>query len=291
MKHDPSGIQMDKQTWKERLGREANLSSRENDREPAEAGGEIVRGGVYPLIDEAIALSSARLMTVEELQLRHNRQEQPTQIGYAPLAIRAEDLFVIEESLNLNFSSGSEITDFRPEYLALSPASLTEIAGAKDVRDIAIALPPSLTTTPAKRRHYSKIGISALVAACVAIGAAIYTTLNPSILAPLTAKVGGVAVTTSSVLGKSIQSPNLAANEFTSLDLSAIGTIPKPSTSTNGATSDRPDDSIEIAPTGAAAGARLSDSLVRSLLPRNFGSNPSASQQSAIGDRRLRANN
>lgn len=281
---------MDKQTWKERLGREVTSSSTEENQAPEESGGKIVKAGIYPLIDNEIALSSPRLMTVEELQLRQTREGGPTQIDYAPLVIRAEDSFVPERSLDLNLASSSEIAAVRHEYLASSQVLLGEIE-SRASKDIAVAPPQSLTTTPAKRRHYPSIGISALVAACVAIGAAIYTTLNPSILAPLTAKVGGVAATTSSVLGKSIQSPNLAANEFTSLDLSAIGTIPKPSTSTNGATSDRPDDSIEIAPTGAAAGARLSDSLVRSLLPRNFGSNPSASQQSAIGDRRLRANN
>ncbi len=206
--------------------------------------------------------------------------------GYAPLTIH-EDISVAEQSLDLDFSSGGEIAPFHGEYLASSQELLRQIqSGSIDPRD-SVEIPKHSTVASASKRQYlTKLQFGGIFAACMLAGAAIYACLNPSILAPLTAtQVATVAPsTTLSNLSQSIQSPNLAANEFTPLNLSTTGTIPTPSTlsspDVNIATNVAPNTPVAIPynpatsqpipPTGNGIRVNLADSLVKTLLPPNF---------------------
>jgi hypothetical protein len=131
-----------------------------------------------------------------------------------------------------------------------------------------------------------------MAAVCILAGGAVYTSLNPSILAPLTAtKVVSPLSTITSSLGQSIQSPNLAANEFTELNLSTINTIKLPTAApaNNIGTATTPTGNVATAasttpaaipfnglnpqimpPATITSQPRLADSLVKSLLPPNF---------------------
>jgi hypothetical protein len=210
-----------------------------------------------------------------------------TTFDRAPLVVHGEDISVAHESLDLNFTSGGQIAPFREDYIASSQELLRQIqAGATNPPESSHR--PQTVTTPAKVRWITPLKLGSVAAACVLVGAGTYTYFNPTILAPLTAtKVGTVTATTTSSLGQIIQSPNLAANEFTELNLSNLNTIkiataaPAPTvstianpvgtmTTTPTAIPFTPVNTQTIVPPTTQVQPRLADSLVKSLLPSNF---------------------
>jgi hypothetical protein len=210
-----------------------------------------------------------------------------TTFDRAPLVVHGEDISVAHQNLDLNFTSGGQIAPFREDYIASSQELLRQIqAGATNPPESAHR--PQTVTSPTKSRWITPLKLGSVAAACVIVGAGTYTYFNPTILAPLTAtKVGTVTATTTSSLGQIVQSPNLAATEFTELNLSNLNTIkiattaPASNVSTIanpvGTTTTAPAaipftpvNTQTIAPPTSQAQPRLADSLVKSLLPSNF---------------------
>ncbi len=210
-----------------------------------------------------------------------------TTFDRAPLIVHGEDISVAHESLDLNFTSGGQIAPFREDYIASSQELLRQIqAGATNPPESGHR--PQTVTTPTKSRWITPLKLGSVAAACVLVVAGTYTYFNPTILAPLTVtKVGTVTATTINPLGQIIQSPNLAANEFTELNLSNLNTIKiataAPATNvstianpvgtkatTPTAIPFTPVNTQSITPPTTQAQPRLADSLVKSLLPSNF---------------------
>jgi hypothetical protein len=208
-----------------------------------------------------------------------------TTFDRAPLVVHGEDISVAHQSLD--FTSGGQIAPFREEYIASSQELLRQIqAGATNPPESAHR--PQTVAKPTKSRWSTPLKLGSVAATCVIVGAGTYTYFNPTILAPLTASnVGTVTATTTSSLGQIIQSPNLAANEFTELNLSNlntikiataaptqnVSTIANPvgtTTTTPAAIPFTPVNTQSIAPPTTQVQPRLADSLVKSLLPSNF---------------------
>ena len=206
-------------------------------------------------------------------------------INYAPISLHRSANQSSE--MELNFLSGGEMSPFQhDEYSSSSQELLRQIQFGYPPADAANNAKPA----PAKtgNKLFTPLKIGSLAAACVIAGGAAYTYFNPSVLAPLLATK--VASPVASALGQAIQSPNLAANEFSELNLSAINTIKLPATTTT-AVSNAPTTTMGVTSTGIStapaaipfngktqivppsaitAQPRLADSLVRSLLPSNF---------------------
>ncbi|WP_295613786.1 hypothetical protein [Chamaesiphon sp. GL140_3_metabinner_50] len=203
-------------------------------------------------------------------------------INYAPIALHRSATQSSE--MELNFSSGGEIAPFRhDEYSSSSQELLRQIQFGYPAADAASNAKPA----PAKagKKLFTPLKIGSLAAACLIAGGGAYAYFNPSVLAPLVAtKVASPAAS-----GQTIQSPNLAANEFSELNLSAINSIKLPATATisttpttitgitaTGGTGIAPaaipfNGKTQIVPPSAiTAQPRLADSLVKSLLPSNF---------------------
>ena len=202
-------------------------------------------------------------------------------LNYAPIALHRSDAPAVAENLDLNFASGGEMAQFHDGYLSSSQQLLRQIQSGHP----AVEPPPP---TPAPRtKHLTPLKIGSMAVVCALAGGAVYTYLNPGILAPLTA-----AKVASSTTGQLIQSPNLAASEFTELNLSTLNTIKLPTViatniSTAPTATSVPPTAVATAPvaipfngmrgtsqtlptTTITAQPRLADSLVRSLLPPNF---------------------
>ena len=211
--------------------------------------------------------------------------------NYAPIALHRSQPPAVTENLDLNFSSGGEMDRFQDKYSSSSQELLRRIqSGSPSTgNDTPTSSPP----TPRRKHLPLKIGSMAVV--CMLAGGGIYTYLNPSILAPLTAFK--VATPTTTSVGQLIQSPNLAASEFTELNLSTLNTIKLPTaTATNigmvpttsaAPMSAAPTTVVSTAPVAIpfngiqstsqtrpaatiASQPRLADSLIGSLLPPNF---------------------
>jgi hypothetical protein len=280
MQHNSSAMPVGEETWEQRS------IEYEGDLEAIVA--EIAQPSrSTPIISGEICSSSGELSFLDELATPQPSYGAIASSGYAPLALRGAEIPVVEQSLDLDLSSGGEIAPFHGEYLASSQELLRQIqSGSIDPSD-SVRIPDQSTATgQPKHRYLTKLQFSGIVAACMLAGAAIYACLNPSILAPLTAtQVATVAPsTTVSNLGQSIQSPNLAANEFSQLNLNTTSTIPAPSTlsspnvgigadaapNTPVAIPYNPATFQPIPPTGNADRVNLADSLIKSLLPPNF---------------------
>lgn len=248
---------------------------------------EIVRSKV-PIAKEAV--SKGGFIVIDGLTTSTTNSRSAITTNYAPIALHRPEVPAIQESLGLNFSSGGEIAPFHDEYLSSSQELLRQIqsghptgkADSFDNRNQSAPLTP-------KRNYLAPIAIGSMAAACVLAGGATYTYFNPSILASLTATKTVAPATTASALGQSIQSPNLAANEFSDLSLSTLNTIKLPATAA-------PTTNVSMATTSTMSGTatppvaipfngmgtqtlpsatitsqpRLADSLVKSLLPPNF---------------------
>jgi hypothetical protein len=232
----------------------------QTDRDLTPSGGFIIIDGIYPPKDDRLAI---------------------TQFSDAPGSVHT-DFADSHDNLDVNFSPRGEITY---EYTASSQELLRQIQSGYTTPDKG-AQPAA---SPAKKHKlFTPVKIGSLAVACLLAGGAAYTYFNPAILAPLTATKPSVPATTaSSSLGQAIQSPNLAANEFTELNLSTLNNVkmptaaPAPSTTTTptsvtpttGAPVAVPYNGMStapVAPTQIVAQPRLADSLVRSLLPPNF---------------------
>jgi hypothetical protein len=188
-----------------------------------------------------------------------------------------------------NFGSSGEIAPFQDEYSSSSQELLRQIqSGYRDNTNE--RRPPSEPPAP-KRKFFTPLKIGSAAAVCILAGGAAYTYLNPSILASLTTTKLATSTSTTNSLGQSIQSPNLAANEFTDINLSTLNTIELPKTATaartaatstiatptgvNTAPAAIPFNRVgtrQIVPptTTITSQPRLADSLVKSLLPPSF---------------------
>ncbi len=217
-----------------------------------------------------------------------------TTVNYAPITVYREDPTARSENLNVNFSTGGEIAPFHDEYLSSSQELLRQIQAGYPTATDTFARTQTATVKP-KSKHFTPLKIGSMAAACVLAGGLAYTSLNPNALTTLTATK--VAVPTTSNL---IQTPNLAANEFTELNLSTLNNIKLPTvaaaapvtnvsvaTTNIGATAPAPIPfnglSPQIVPTAIiTAQPKLADSLIKSLLPANFQSYAKPSGYQAI---------
>jgi hypothetical protein len=210
--------------------------------------------------------------------------------NYAPMAVYREDFERIGERTNLDYSTGGEITPFHDEYLSSSQELLRQIQSGYPAASDPFGSRTETAPPLPKPKYFTPLKIGSMAAACVLAGGVAYTALNPNILAPLTATKAVVPVATTNTLGQSIQSPNLATNEFTELNLSTLNNIKLPTAAAAPATN------VSIAPTATASATtgtpvaipfkgttaqvfapatitsqpRLADSLITSLLPSNF---------------------
>jgi hypothetical protein len=211
--------------------------------------------------------------------------------NYAPIALH-RSAGSVDGQMALNFSSGGQMAAYQDEYSSSSRDLLRQIQSGLPPTDPTTKSNTAAKAPAARAKHLTPIKIGSMAAVCALAGGAVYTYLNPSILAPLTA-TKTVNPTTTSLLGQTIQSPNLAANEFTELNLSTLNTIKLPAAATAANTSTPTTTATIAAPASSPAGApvaipfnrptqqvapvttitsqpRLADSLVRSLLPPNF---------------------
>jgi hypothetical protein len=206
-----------------------------------------------------------------------------TTVNYAPMTVYREDPPPRQESLDLNFSTGGKIAPFHGEYLSSSQELLRQIQSGYPTSTETFTRTQTAATP--KPKLFTPLKIGSLAAACVLAGGVVYTSLNPNILTTLTA-TNVVAPTTSNL----IQTPNLAANEFTELNLSTLNNIKLPTvvasapttnvsiaTSTMSTTAGTPAPvpfnvtTAPIAPSATITSQpRLADSLIKSLLPANF---------------------
>ena len=208
-------------------------------------------------------------------------QSVSTNVSYAPITIYRENSSSPPESLNVNFSTGGEIAPFHDEYLSSSQELLRQIQSGYPTSTETFNR-TQIASPIRKNKYFTPLKIGSMAAACVIAGGAVYTSLNPSILTTLTATRVPVPTTSNS-----IQTPNLAANEFTELNLSTLNNIKLPTavaaapttnvsiaTSTLGATGTAPlpvpFTRTQIVPMTANVQPRLADSLIKSLLPPNF---------------------
>jgi hypothetical protein len=238
----------------------AHTPQPEQDLSPS--GGFIIIDGIYPPKDDPLAI---------------------TRFSDAPGSV-ATDFADPQESMDVNFSPRGEITY---EYSASSQELLRQIQSGYTTPGDRISDRPQPATTPAKKHKlFTPVKIGSFALACMLAGGAAYTYFNPAILTALMAPKS-IAPTASSTVGQSIQTPNLAANEFTELNLSTLNTVKMPTTapapSTATPTSATPTttgtpaaipytgmSTAPVPPTQIVAQPRLADSLIRSLLPPNF---------------------
>jgi hypothetical protein len=224
-------------------------------------------------------------------------QEVNTPLSYAPITIYREGTSSQPESLNVNFATGGKIAPFHDEYLSSSQELLRQIQSGYPTSTETFNRTQTAAPTP-KNKFFTPLKIGSMAAACVLAGGAVYTSLNPNILTTLTTLTATkVAVPTTSNL---IQTPNLAANEFTELNLSTLNNIKLPTvvaaapttnvsiaTSNIGATATAPAPvpftRTQVFPTATITSQpRLADSLIKSLLPPNFQSYAKPSGYRAI---------
>ncbi len=265
-----SGDDPDSEIVTGEIVRSAISNTNINDPQPAlpQAGGFVIINGIYPPQDNLSAITHVE---------RATHSSSPTDISSS------------HENLDLNFSPRGEIAAYDREYSASSQELLRQIQSGYTTPADNFAPQPQPAPVPAKKRKlFTPVKIGSLAAVCALAGGAAYVYLNPAILAPLMATKPSVPVATSSSLGQSIQSPNLAATEFTDLNLSTIATVKMPPTATAnpsttptsianptpaGAPVAIPYNGMSTAPVAPApivAQPRLADSLIRSLLPPNF---------------------
>ena len=212
--------------------------------------------------------------------------------NYAPMAVYREDFEPIPHRANLEYSTGGEITAFHDEYLSSSQELLRQIQSGYSAAPDALETKTQPAPPLPKSKHFTPLKIGLVAAACVLAGGVAYTALNPNILATLTATKAVVPVATTNTLGQLIQSPNLATNEFTELNLSTLNNIKLPtatataapvtnvSVATTTTASATPGTPVAIpfngttarvfAPATITSQPKLADSLIKSLLPSNF---------------------
>jgi hypothetical protein len=250
---------------------EADIQPGAQDRDPAPVGGFIIIDGLTS------SASSSRNAIANT--------------NYAPIELHRSG-GAVDRQMALNFSAGGQMTPYHDEYSSSSQELLRQIQSGRPPSEPATSNNADVKAAPAPRpKHLTPLKIGSVAAACALAGGAVYTYLNPSILAPLTA-TKTVSPTTTSLLGQTIQSPNLAANEFSELNLSTLNTIKLPTVATATTTAPTTTTTTMTAPANSSAGApaaipfdrltqaapiatissqpRLADSLVRSLLPPNF---------------------
>jgi hypothetical protein len=253
----------------------------ERDKSRADRGDQTPTGGF--IIIDGLSTSSS------------NSRNAVTTVNYAPISVDRQGRSAMDENLDLNFSTGGEIATFRGEYSSSSQELLRQIQSGYPPGSEAFSEDRRTTSaTPApKRKHLTPLKLGSMAAVCVLASGAGYAYFNPSILTiPSIATKTVMPTATTNLLGGSIQSPNLAANEFTELNLSTLNTIklPKTAVATN-AISAAPTATLNGTATATAPVAipfntinakivpptaiitsqpRLADSLIKSLLPPNF---------------------
>ncbi len=233
---------------------------------------------------------SGGFIVIDGVPTPENGLASMTTVNYPPLTIYSEDISVPHQSLDLNYSPGGQISPFREEYIASSQELLRQIQAGATTPPDAFNNSTQTAPTPTKRQWATPLKLGSVAAVVFAVaGAGVYTYLNPTILSPLTTpKVGTIASTTTNSLGQIIQSPNLAANEFTELNLSTlntvkiataaptsrVSTIANPvatqTTTTPMAIPFTPVNPQTIVPPATTVQPKLADSLLKSLLPSNF---------------------
>jgi hypothetical protein len=238
-----------------------------------------------PTSDNSTAPKGAGFIIIDGLTTSASTsRNEMANVNYAPIELHRSNQPMMPE-MDLNFSSGGEIAPFHDEYLSSSQELLRQIQSGYRATEHPN---PTQSPDPTRRsKHFTPLKIGSMAVACVLAGGAVYTYLNPGILAPLTATK--VASSTTTSLGQLIQSPNLAANEFTELNLSTLNTIRLPTvtatnittTPTSIVTTQTGASTMPVAipfngktqitpPTTITSQPRLADSLVRALLPANF---------------------
>jgi hypothetical protein len=221
---------------------------------------------------------------IDGLTSSSTHREVVTTVSYAPITVYREDPAARSANLKVNFSTGGEIAPFHDEYLSSSQELLRQIQSGYPTATDTFTRTQAVTPKP-KSKHFTPLKIGSMAVACAIAGGVAYTSFNPSILNTLTATK--VAVPTASNL---IQTPNLAANEFTELNLSTLNNIKLPTvaaappvTNVSIATATIPVTATapapvpfrgmnpQLVPTAIITSQpKLADSLIKSLLPANF---------------------
>jgi hypothetical protein len=241
-----------------------------------------VVAGTVGADDEDDRPQPSGFIIIDGLTSSTSSQAVNTNSSYAPMTIYREASSSEPESLNVNFSTGGEIAPFHDEYLSSSQELLRQIQSVYPTSTETFNRTQTVVPTP-KHKYFTPLKIGSMAAACVIAGGAVYAALNPNVFTTLTATK--VAVPTTSSL---IQTPNLAANEFTELNLSTLNNIKLPTvvaaapttnvsiaTSNLGATATAPAPvpftRTQVVPIATITSQpRLADSLIKSLLPPNF---------------------
>ncbi len=254
--------------------------------------GEIIGSGMLDNITDRHNLNIDRSGEFMATDANPNPQlAEITTVDDPPLSIYAEtENFTADENLDLNFAPRGEISPFHVGYLASSQELLDRGHQLESDENDVFQDPADSYVNTSKPQFFTFRKLSLLAMAWIVAGGAAYTYFNPNLLDSLTAKLNIPTIATTGSLGQSIQSPNLAANEFTEINLSTINTIKVPTTvtatntSTVAATTTSPNpigsapvaipfkgtNSPAMAPAAITAQPQLADSLVKSLLPPNF---------------------
>jgi hypothetical protein len=248
--------------------------------------GEIIGSGILDDITDRHTLNVDRSGEFMATDASPNPQlAEITTVDDTPLSIYAEtENFTADENLDLNFAPRGEISPFQVGYLASSQELLDRGQLKSDENDV-FEDPADSYVTSSKPQFFTFRKLSLLAIAWIVAGGAAYAYFNPNMLDTLTAKLNIPTIATTGSLGQSIQGPNLAANEFTEINLSTINTIKVPTTvtatqtSTVAATTNPNPIQVTpfkgtnfpgVSPAAITAQPQLADSLVKSLLPPNF---------------------
>lgn len=212
-----------------------------------------------------------------------------TTVSYDSGSSAGEVVANARQSPGLQYSPKSEIAPFHNEYTDSSQELLRQIQSGYSTTSEQPAHQPK--SSKPDRKLFTALTVGSMAVACIIAGGATYAYLNPTMLASLTKTAPSVPIATNSSLGQLIQSPNLAANEFTELNLSTINTtkLPttvaattsstvSPATTTPGGTPvaipfngmNNNANAAVTAPKAIVAQPRIADSLIRALLPPDF---------------------
>jgi hypothetical protein len=207
---------------------------------------------------------------------------------YQPFDLDPPEISVAFQPLDLDYTRGGEIAPFQGEDYLEASERLRAQAIAEEVPAPAAATIAAPAITKPKPQFFTPWKVGSIAAIAAIAGGATYLFTHPAILSP---QVATVLPPTSVLPGQKIQSPDLAASDFTDLNLSTITTIqpqvatapapapvaapvaapaPAPAATNNAPTAIPYNPTQPIAPPKLSTQPKLSDSLMRSLLPQNL---------------------
>jgi hypothetical protein len=110
-------------------------------------------------------------------------QNAITITNYAPIALHRAG-GSIDRQMALNFSSGGQMSTYQDEYASSSQELLRQIQSGRPQTDPTSTAPTETAAAKPRPKHLTPLKIGSMAAVCALAGGAVYTYLNPSILAP-----------------------------------------------------------------------------------------------------------